>query len=215
LKPLVEKYIGSLPVSKKLEKMVDDKAMPVKGVVVNDFKAKMQQPKVGLARIYTGPIDYTMKNRVAVNVLSQVLRSRYTISIREEKGGTYSVGVGGQVNPEYTPWYKLIVMFDTNEEMADELSEIVVAEIKKIATEGPKADDVEKVRAYLLKEYENQIQSNDNWVDWLDQHNHRGVDFATEYKKAVEALTYDDLKALAAKVLADNNMAYIVMRPEK
>ena len=215
LKPLVEKYIGSLPVSKKLEKMVDDNAMPVKGVVVNDFKVKMQQPKVGLTRIYTGPIDYTMKNRVAMTVLSQVLRGRYTISIREEKGGTYSVGVGSQMNPEYTPWYQLIVAFDTNEQMADELSEIVVAEIKKIATEGPKAEDVEKVRKYLLKEYENQVQSNDNWVDWLDQYNYRGIDFVTEYKKAVEELTYDDLKALASKILTDNNMAYIVMRPEK
>ena len=215
LKPLVEKYIGSLPVSKKLAEKVDDKAMPVTGVVVNDFKVKMQQPKVGLTRIYTGPVDYTMKNRVAMTVLSQVLRGRYTISIREEKGGTYSVGVGGKVTPDYTPWYQLIVLFDTNEQMADELSEIVVKEIKDIAEQGPKAEDVEKVRAYLLKEYENQIQSNDNWVDWLDQYNYRGVDFATEYKKAVEELTYDDLKALAAKVLKDNNMAYIVMRPEK
>ena len=215
LKPLVEKYIGSLPVSKKLEKMVDDNAMPVKGVVVNDFKVKMQQPKVGLTRIYTGPIDYTMKNRVAMTVLSQVLRGRYTISIREEKGGTYSVGVGGQITPDYTPWYQLIVLFDTNEQMADELSEIVVKEIKDIAEKGPNAEDVEKVRKYLLKEYENQIQSNDNWVDWLDQYNYRGVDFAAEYKKAVEELTYDDLKALASKILTDNNMAYIVMRPEK
>ena len=215
LKPLVEKYIGSLPVSKKLTKLADDGVRAVKGEVVNDFKVKMQQPKVGLTRIYTGPIDYTIKNRVAMNVLSQVLRSRYTISIREEKGGTYSVGVGGRVMADYEPWYQLIVLFDTNEQMADELSQIVIDEIKKIATEGPNAEDVEKTRKYLLKEYENQIQSNYNWVDWLDEYNYRGVDFATEYKKAVEALTYDDLKALAAKVLADNNMAYIVMRPEK
>ena len=215
LKPLVEKYLGSLPVSKKLTKRADDGVRAVKGVVVNDFKTKMQQPKVGLTRIYTGPIDYTMKNRVAMTVLSQVLRARYTVSIREEKGGTYSVGVGGRVMPDYEPWYQLIVLFDTNEQMADELSEIVIKEIKDIATDGPKADDVEKVRKYLLKEYENQIQSNNNWLDWLDEHNYRGVDFAAEYKKAVEELTYDDLKALAAKVLADNNMAYIVMRPEK
>ena len=215
LKPLVEKYLGSLPVSKKLEKKVDDGVRAVKGEVVNDFKVKMQQPKVGLTRIYTGPIAYTMKNRVTMDVLSQVLRARYTVSIREEKGGTYSVGVGGRVMPEYEPWYQLIVLFDTNEQMADELSQIVVDEIKKIATEGPKAEDVEKVRKYLLKEYENQIQSNSNWVDWLDQYNYRGVNFAVEYKKAVEELTCDDLKALAAKVLADNNMAYVVMRPEK
>ena len=215
LKPLVEKYLGSLPVSKKLTKRADDGVRAVKGVVVNDFKAKMQQPKVGLTRIYTGPIDYTMKNRVAMTVLSQVLRARYTVSIREEKGGTYSVGVGGRVMSDYEPWYQLIVLFDTNEQMADELSEIVIKEIKDIATDGPKADDVEKVRKYLLKEYENQIQSNDNWVDWLDEYNYRGMNFVAEYKKAVEELTYDDLKALAAKVLADNNMAYIVMRPEK
>ena len=215
LKPLVEKYLGSLPVSKKLTKKADDGVRAVKGVVVNDFKVKMQQPKVGLTRIYTGPIDYTMKNRVAMNVLSQVLRGRYTISIREEKGGTYSVGVGGRVMADYEPWYQLIVLFDTNEQMADELSEIVVKEIKDIAEKGPKAEDVEKVRKYLLKEYENQIQSNDNWVDYLDSYNYRGMDFIAEYKKTVEELTYDDLKALAAKVLADNNMAYIVMRPEK
>jgi zinc protease len=91
----------------------------------------------------------------------------------------------------------------------------IIGDFKDIAEKGPKADDVEKVRAYLLKELENQLQSNDNWVDWLDQYNYRGVDFATEYKKAVETLTYDDLKALAAKILADNNMAYVVMRPEK
>ena len=215
LKPLVEKYLGSLPVSKKLAKKVDDGVRTVKGEVVNDFKVKMQQPKVGLTRIYTGPIDYTLKNRVAMNVLSQVLRSRYTISIREEKGGTYSVGVGGFVAPDFEPWYQLIVLFDTNEQMADELSQIVVDEIKKIATEGPNKEDVEKTRKYLLKEYENQIQMNGNWLSWLDEYNEHGTNYAAEYKKVVEELTYDDLKALAAKVLADNNMAYIVMRPEK
>ena len=215
LRPLVEKYLGSLPVSKKLAKKVDDGVRTVKGEVVNDFKVKMQQPKVGVTRIYTGDIDYTMKNRVAMNVLAQVLRSRYTISIREEKGGTYSVGVGGRVKADYTPSYQLIVLFDTNEQMADELSQIVIDEIKTIANEGPNKEDVEKTRKYLLKEYENQVQMNGNWIDWLDQRDTHGVNYTAEYKKAVEELTYDDLKALAAKILKDNNMTYVVMRPEK
>ena len=215
LKPLVEKYIGSLPVSKKLSKKVDDGVRTVKGEVVNDFKAKMQQPKVGVTRIYTGDIDYTLKNRVAMNVLSHVLRSRYTVSIREEKGGTYSVGVGGRVKSDIKPSYQLIVLFDTNEQMADELSQIVIDEIKKIAQDGPNKEDVEKTRKYLLKEYENQIQMNGNWISWLVERDTHGTNYAAEYKKAVEALTYDDLKALAAKILKDNNMAYIVMRPEK
>ena len=215
LKPLVEKYIGSLPVSKKLSKKVDDGVRTVKGEVVNDFKAKMQQPKVGVTRIYTGDIDYTLKNRVAMNVLSHVLRSRYTVSIREEKGGTYSVGVGGRVKSDIKPSYQLIVLFDTNEQMADELSQIVIDEIKKIAQDGPNKEDVEKTRKYLLKEYENQIQMNGNWISWLVERDTHGTNYAAEYKKAVEALTYDDLKALAAKILKDNNMTYVIMRPEK
>ncbi len=215
LKPLVEKYIGSLPVSKKLATKVDDGVRTVTGQVVNDFKAKMQQPKVGLTRIYTGPIDYTLKNRVAMTVLAQVLRSRYTISIREEKGGTYSVGVGGRVSPDYNSAYTLIVAFDTNEQMADELSEIVIKEIQTIANVGPNAEDVEKVRKFLLKDHENQLQVNGNWASWLDQRDYRGVNYPAEYKKILEELTYDDLKLLAAKILKDNNMTHIIMRPEK
>ena len=215
IKPLVEKYIGSLPVSKKLTKKVDDGVKAVKGEVVNDFKAKMEQPKVTVSRTYTGPIEYTVKNRVAMSYLSQALRSRYTISIREEKGGTYGVGVGARINADYTPWYQLIIQFDTNEQMADELSAIVVKEIKTFAEQGPKSEDVEKIRQYMLKEWQNQLENNNNWVSWLDQYNYRGIDYVGEYEAAVKAITVADIQALAKKILADGNMCYVVMRPEK
>ena len=45
LKPLVEKYIGSIPVSKKAMTFADDKCAPVKGDVTEEFTAPMQQPK--------------------------------------------------------------------------------------------------------------------------------------------------------------------------
>jgi zinc protease len=217
LKPLVEKYLGSLPVSKKLTKKADDKALPVKGEVVNDFKVKMQQPKVGLTRIYTGPIDYTIKNRVAMNVLSQVLRSRYTISIREEKGGTYGVGVGGSMDPYCDPTYQLLIQFDTNEAMADELSEIVVAELKQIAANGPKAEDLNKVREYLIKEWNNRLVQNGAWMGYIRNYYTYGENMnrVANYENVVKNMTAEKVAALAAKVLADNNMTYVVMRPAK
>ena len=51
LKPLVEKYIGSIPAARKPINYVDDKAYPVKGEVTEEFTAPMQQPKVCL--LYT------------------------------------------------------------------------------------------------------------------------------------------------------------------
>ena len=217
LQPMVEKYIGSLPTSKKITKRVDDGVHYATGEVVNDFTHPMQQPKVSVCRIYTGDIEYNLENSVTMNFLQDILRSRYTISIREEKGGTYGVGVGGSLDPLYNPSYQLVVQFDTNEAMADELSEIVVAELKQIAANGPKSEDLEKVREYMVKEWNNRLVQNGAWMNYIYQFYTYGeaVNRVANYENIVKSMTAEKVAALAAKVLADGNMTYVVMRPAK
>ena len=217
LKPLVEKYIGSLPASKKITKRVDDGVRYAQGEVINDFRHPMQQPKVSVCRIYTGNIEYNLENSITMNFLQDILRSRYTTSIREEKGGTYGVSVGGIVNALYTPNYQLVVQFDTNEVMADELSEIVVAELKELAANGPKSEDLEKVREYLIKEWNNRLVQNGAWMNYIRQYYTYGdaMNRVANYENIVKAMNGQKVAELAAKVLADNNMVYVVMRPEK
>ena len=217
LKPLVEKYIGSLPTSKKITKRVDDGVRYAKGEVINDFRHPMQQPKVSVCRIYTGDIEYNLENSITMNFLQDILRSRYTTSIREEKGGTYGVSVGGMVSALYNPTYQLVIQFDTNEVMADELSEIVVAELKELAANGPKSEDLEKVREYLIKEWNNRLVQNGAWMNYIYQYYTYGeaVNRVANYENIVKAMNGQKVAELAAKVLADNNMVYVVMRPEK
>ena len=218
LKPLVEKYIGSLPTKKrKITKRLDDGIRYAKGEVVNDFNHPMQQPKVSVCRIYTGDIEYNLENAVTMNFLQDILRARYTISIREEKGGTYGVGVGGSVDALYNPTYQLVIQFDTNEKMADELSEIVVAELKQIAANGPKSEDLEKVREYLIKEWNNRLVQNGAWMGYIRNYYTYGENMnrVANYENIVKGMTAEKVAALAAKVLADNNMTYVVMRPAK
>lgn len=217
LKPLVSKYIGSLPTSKKTTKRVDDGVRYVKGEVVNDFKEKMQQPKVSVCRIYTGDIEYNLENAITMNFLQDILRSRYTISIREEKGGTYGVGVGGSIDAHYVPSYQLVIQFDTNTVMADELSDIVVAELKTLAANGPKNEDLEKVREYMIKEWNNRAVQNNAWMNYMVQYYTYGdvMNRVADYERIVKEMTGEKIAALAAKILADNNMVYVVMRPEE
>ena len=217
LKPLVEKYIGSLPASKKTTKRIDDGVRFVKGEVVNEFAVEMQQPKVGLCRFYTGNIDLTLENSVTMMFLREALRSRYTVSIREENGGTYSVMVGGRLLDGFEDYYQLLVQFDTNEQMANELSEIVVAELRKIAEQGPLSEDVEKTREYLLKEWSNQLQQNGSWLNFIKTYYLHGeaMNRIANYEQLVKDMNGDKIKALAAKILADGNMAHIIMRPAK
>ena len=217
LQPMVEKYIGSLPTSKKITKRIDDGVNYATGEVINDFRHPMQQPKVTVCRIYTGEIEYNLENSVTMNFLQDILRTRYTASIREEKGGTYSVGVGGSVAALYNPTYELVVQFDTNEAMADELSEIVVAELKQIAANGPKSEDLEKVREYMVKEWNNRLVQNGAWMNYIYQFYTYGeaVNRVANYENIVKSMTAEKVAALAAKVLADGNMTYVVMRPAK
>lgn len=215
LKPLAEKYIGSLPVSKKRMSAIDDGCAPVKGEVEETFRATMQQPKVSVHYLFSGEMPYTFANRLALTFLTEALDSRYLISIREEKGGTYGVGVYGM--PDYLPneTYRMHILFDTNEEMVDELLEIVMQEIEKIAAEGPLTEDIEKNREFMLKSWANSLEQNNNWMRYLQSKYTSGADYLADYEKALREVSNADVQAMARKILDDGNLVKVVMRPEK
>lgn len=212
LKPLVEKYIGSIPASKKTN-FVDDKASVVKGDVTEDFRVAMQQPKVNVHYLFSGDMPYTFKNKLALTFLTQALNARYLVSIREEKGGTYGVQVYGTTDYIPAERYEMHINFDTNEEMADELREIVMKELQQIADNGPLTEDIEKTREFLLKNWQNTLEQNGSWMGYLQSKYGSGLDFVREYKSAVEALTNADVQAMARKMLEDGNLVKVIMRP--
>ena len=215
LKPLVEKYIGSIPAARKPLNYVDDKVEPVKGEVAEEFTAPMQQPKVSVVYYFSGKMPYTFKDKVALTFLTQALDSRYLISIREEKGGTYGVSVQGST--EYIPReaYDMTISFDTNEEMADELCEIVMKEIEEIAANGPRSEDIEKTREFMLKSWKNSLEMNSGWMNYIQAKYGSGLDYVGQYEQAVRNLTNADVQALAKKLLADGNLVKVIMRPAK
>ncbi len=215
LKPLVEKYIGSIPAAKKPIDYVDDKAYPVKGEVTEEFTAPMQQPKVSVSYYFSGEMPYTLKNKMALTFLTQALNSRYLVSIREEKGGTYGVRVQGSTKYIPRETYSMTISFDTNEEMADELREIVMKEIEEIAANGPKSEDIEKNREFMLKSWKNSLEQNGAWMSYIQIKYGSGLNYIADHEQAIRDLTNADVQALAKKILADGNLVKVVMRPSK
>jgi len=214
LKPLVEKYIGSIPASKKPMTFADDKAYPVKGEVTEDFSTPMQQPKVSVNYTFTGDMDYSLENKAALSFLTQALNSRYLVSIREEKGGTYGVQVYGSTDWIPRETYTMTIAFDTNAEMADELCEIILKELRTIAEEGPLTEDIEKHREFMLKNWKNSLDENGPWMQYLQAKYGSGLDYLAGQEQAIRSLTNADVQTLAKKILDDGNMVKVVMRPE-
>ncbi len=218
LKPLVEKYLGSLPTSTKKKDLTSWKDAGVRfwtGDVKNDFKVKMSMPKTSIVLSYNGAIDYSLENSIAMSFLSQIMRQRYTTSIREEKGGTYGVSVGGGLQRRPVETYRLLIQFDTNKEMAEELTEAVKDELEKMAAEGPTAEEMSKIKEYMAKQRMDDLRKNSTWINNLVNLHLNGIDATSEYDSIVTGMTAEKVKAVAAKILADSNEALIVMNPEE
>lgn len=214
LRPLVEKYIGSLPVQKKAPKYVDRGIRPVTGKHTEDFRTAMQQPKVSVFFYLSGEMKHTLKNSVAMSFLTEALNSRYQVSVREEKGGTYGVSASGSISRLPREAFTMQVSFDTNEQMADELSEIILKEIEEIAANGPKSEDIEKTREYLLKSWKNSLEQNGSWMSYIHNRERYGLNYLTDYEPTIKNLSAADVQELAKQILASGNQVKMVMRPE-
>ena len=106
-------------------------------------------------------------------------------------------------------------LLDGNEEMADELCEIVMKEIEEIAANGPRSEDIEKTREFMLKSWKNSLEMNSGWMNYIQAKYGSGLDYVGQYEQAVRNLTNADVQALAKKLLADGNLVKVIMRPTK
>src|SRR5699024_7022543 len=214
LRPMVEKYLGSLPRAAHRAVWVDDGVRIPSGKVENRFAVKMEQPKVSVCTVFTGRMSYTLENMLAMTMLGQLLEIRYTAVMREEKGGTYSVGVSGTVQHYPVQQYRLSVMYETAPGKLDKLRPDVTAEVASIPREGADEADLAKVKEYLAKFGPERFRSNWYWLSVLDDYYLNGNDSMTGYMEVIDGFTSDDFRELAVRILTDGNMVEVIMEPE-
>ncbi len=214
LKPLVEKYIGSLPTNGTAIALTDDNVRMVNGKVNEEIKTSMAQPKVSVRYALNTDYEFTPKAQYVAQYLSAALNNVYLTKIREEKGGTYGVHVNAGVSAIPEPSVTMNIYFDTNEEQADELCEIIEAELKEMAANGPSAEQMGKSREFMLKAFDNNLEKNSAWAGYIHEQYTYGYSIPAEGKAIIESITIDDVKAMMQTILDSGNMIKVVMRPE-
>ncbi len=212
-KPLIEKYLGSLPVNKTRLTYKDDKVTPVKGEVDKTIAVPMQTPKTTVLTVLSGDMPYSLETVLTASIFKQILNMRYTESVREEKGGTYgvSVNMGQQDVPHQR--YSISISFDTDPAMAGELIPIIIEEIRELSKEGPKAEDMAKIKEFMTKQHADNLKQNSTWASYLNNWYLAGKDYSTDYDKTLAGIDAAKIKAMAAKVIADGNIFRLVMNP--
>ncbi len=214
LKPLIERYIGSLPTpAREPLNFVDDGVQPIKGAVSRSFQHPMQQPKVAVNILYSGEIAYSLKNRVTASFFTMALDNQYLKTIREEHGGTYGVSAQLSILRTPKPHYKLNISFDTNTSQSAELIPLIEYEIASIAANGVSAEQISKSREFLLKDFRNQLEHNSGVANYISALYNSNIDYFNNYEEIVNSITSNDIMSMAQLILRNQNRIEVVVYP--
>ena len=207
-------WLGGLKTSKKLEKAADDKVRVAMGVQKNYFTRKMETKTASNRIQYTSyEMPYTLANDLNMEMIGRILSTRYLESIREREGGSYGVGCAGWMNRYPVPYAQLIMQFDTDPEKQEKLMSIIHEEVMTIVENGPLATDLQKEKESMLKDFEEDLEKNGYWEDVLSTYYKYGINYVTDYKAAVEAVTAETIQATLKKLVESGNVFEVVMLP--
>ena len=233
MRPLVERYLGGLPSTSRVETWSDRGVRLPRGVIEETVR-KGLEPQAQTRLIFAGPFDYgDLSQRTAITSMAGVLRARLREVLREELGGTYSVGVGTTLFWRPEGAYRLTIDFGSDPERADELLDAVYAEIERLHSSPPTEGEVNDVREVLLRTFETNLESNFYWLSqlgaryryWLDQLNMRVIDrypsgdrllgtlLANE--ASINAVTPADIQESARRYFDLDNRVRVTLLPEQ
>ena len=216
MKPLVERYLGSLPSLHRQETWKDTGPHPPRGVVTKAVD-KGIEPKSRNAIVFTGSFQYDQEHRIAIRAMSEILQNRLREVLREDLGGTYSVGVSPTYDKVPKQEYAISIEFGSAPERSEALTKTVFEQIELLKTNGPTAQQLADVKETFLRDFEQSTKNNGYMLNQISLRYEYGEDMATFmaipdlYRKLTPAAVQD-----AAKTYLDiNNYVRVTLLPEK
>ena len=215
LKPLVTKYIASLPGGKKGSKFIDRKEDIVRGNVVKNEMIVMETPKSTVLQVYTANTPYSIKNEVLLDIAKLYLDMVYVETLRESEGGTYGAGVATVCGREPKDVAILQVVFETNPESAEKLAKLAVDGVQKLIAEGIPADKFDMIIKNVQKNIPQDRISNSYWGSTLQKFVEFGDKYDNEYEEAVNTATPEAVVEAVKKLVEADNFIQLIVSPQE
>jgi len=211
LKPMVEKYIGSLPKGKKALSWQDDGVRIVKDTVIDHFAVPMETPKASVLQLYSAYMPATPENKMLFNATRYILNMLYTDTLREEEGGTYGASVSGEFTNRPYEGLKIQVYFDTNMAQAASLEALAIKGVKELAEKGPSDEFFTRTVEYFKNSLAQNRINNAYWMRVLNTWYEYGYNSDTETEKNIDALTKEKIAGFTKLILDQGNFIEIEM----
>ena len=216
IKPLVERYLGSLPSIRRKESWKDVGVHTPPGVVEKKVE-KGIEPKSLSAIVFSGPFEFNQTNRVAIRAMAEILQTRLLESIREELGGTYGINASPGYERIPNPTYSITIQFGSAPDRTENLIKRVFQEIELLKTNGPTDKQLNDEKEALLREFETNGKLNNYLLSQITARYQNGEDPAgiwripEFYNKIDKAM----IQQAAKTYLNTNAYVEVMLFPEK
>jgi zinc protease len=216
LKPMLEKYLGSLPSTNRKE-TAKELGIQIPGGKIDKKIYKGQEPKATVRLVFSGDYTWSEKHNNQLDALASVLTIKLIERLREDEGGVYGVGARASYTKFPKGRYTFNISFGCAPENVEKLISSTLDEINKIRVNGALAGDIEKFIAEETRSTETQLKDNGFWLGYLANQlqNQDEPKQVLTYLESLKELNPDALKATVQYRLSPDNFIRMVLLPEK
>jgi zinc protease len=214
--PLLATYVGSLPSKGPPSAAIGDVRLQFPPSIVRDVVRQGREPRSQTVISFfadTGLDEFEMHRTRAA---SQVLEIRLRDLLREELGGTYSVGVNYTNMQPQRGYGTIAVTFGSAPENVDKLANAVLEQAARLRDTGPTAEDVQKVQELERRELESAMRQNGYWLNSMQTVHLLGWDVRSIAKRLdrTASLTRENIHAAARKYFPENRYTVVTLLPQ-
>jgi zinc protease len=215
MKPLVERYLASLPAIHRVEAARDNGIHPPAGVVERQV-VKGVEPKSEVSIVFTGPFRNTEVNRQLITTMGQMLSGNLHRTLREDLGGTYGVSVEADFSRRPTEEYRVTINFGCDPARLDTLVKAAWDVIAQFKTAGPSSGQMADARISRERDLETNLQQNRYLLNGIAASYENAEDVAEVFnpRPLYDQLTADAIRDAATQYLNSSRYVQVTLRPE-
>ncbi len=212
---VLDRVFGGLPAKANLVSIPEAKAPIGPSQLITEMNVPQAVAQFGHSGVKRNDPDF-----VPAFVMNYILggggfSSRLTEEVREKRGLAYSV-YSYLLPYRYASVYAGNVATE-NKSIAKSIS-VIQKELERMAVDGPSEEDLKNAKQYLTGSYALRFDTSSKiagqllWIQIEDL----GIDYVEKRNSLIEAVTLDDLKRVAKRILqADGLIVSIVGKPTK
>src|SRR5262245_48104781 len=214
--PLLEQYLGSLPSKGSSDSRKGDMHLEFPSSVVREVVTKGQEPRSQTVITFYADTGLEELETHRLQAATEVLEIRLRDILREQLGGTYSVGVNYSNTSPQSGYGVTSVQFGSAPENVESLTAAVMKEIDRLRREGPSAEDLRAVKEAEKNDLQTAMRQNGYWLNSLQAMHLLGRDpkRILQRTERAESLTPENVHAALRKYFPGDRHTEVTLMPE-